>query len=96
MVCPCTAMRSKIALSCRGGRTGVVVLLAHAPTGGDDLGHVVGGDAVVEIERGGVAGLVGRLVDDDGGGRGVDGGQLDVERRLTRSRRPSRRASRPP
>ena len=69
----------------RGGRLGSVELLTLTPTGGDHLGQIVRGDPVVKIQRGAVARLVRGLVDDDGGGRCIGDGHLDVERGLTGS-----------
>ena len=57
-------------------------LLAVAPAGRDDLGAVVAGDALEQVERVGVVG-VRRLVDDERGRGRIDGGELDVERSLT-------------
>ena len=52
--------------------------LAHSPAGRDDLRAVVAGDAVEEVERLRVA-PVGRLVDDQRGGGGVEGGEFRIE-----------------
>ena len=69
------------------------VRLAHAPTRRHDLGAVVAGDPVEEVEGLRVV-AVGRLVDDEGGGGGVDGGQLPYRARPRRrpgAGRPARR-----
>ena len=81
MVCPCRAMRWKIEFSVSrslGGHDG----LAVPPARRDHLGRVVAGDAVEQVEGDRVAGDVGRLVDDEGGRRRVEGGELGVERGL--------------
>ena len=55
--------------------------LAHAPARRHDLCAVVAGNAVEDVERLRVV-TVGRLVDDERGGGGVEGGELRIERGL--------------
>ena len=91
-VCPCRAMRWKMPFSVWRSAYRQVGL-ADTPARRHDLRAVIAGDPVEQVEGLGVV-AVGCLVDDKGGGGGVDGGQFGIERGLAVL--PLGRAARPP
>ena len=91
IVCPCSAIREKIVFS--AWRVAPAVSgFAVAPARGHDLGGVVAGDPVEQVEGLGVV-VVRRLVDHERGRGRVEGRELGVERGLAlASRWPARPA----